>query len=92
MDSYTKFADDFFGPAGASSLFENVEIGDLDEVRVTFALAAEGLEYADNFRVFSINNKKEYYAQASKGCCGSFDSSIRCKSGNVYLIGCNFGH
>lgn len=90
MDSFQKYAESVFG--SNTELFKHVEQGDLDEVLVSFSLLVSDLQYSDNYRVFPWSMKKEYYAKSAGGCCGSWDTSLRCKSGNVYLMGCNFGH
>ncbi len=93
MDSYQKMAYDMFGkiekPYG---FFSRVLQEDLDEVLVQFAVAVSQLEYADNFRIFPLNMEKEFYEVEAKGCCGSFNSQMKCLSGNIYWIGCNYGH
>jgi hypothetical protein len=65
---------------------------DLDEVRVIFAINVAHLEYADNFRIFPLNMSEEYMAKRNLGCCGSWNIQFKCLSGNIYWIGCNYGH
>jgi hypothetical protein len=93
MDSYQKMACDMFGnidkPEG---VFRYVKQEDLDEVVVQFALLVSELDYADNYRIFPLHMEKEFYAVAEKGCCGNVNSQMKCLSGNIYWIGCNYGH
>lgn len=92
-DSYQKFADDMWGQASQNhKLFAQVKVEDLDEVRCMFAVQVAHLQYADNFRIYALEQSKRFYEQASKGCCGSWDSQYKCLSGNIYWVGCNFGH
>lgn len=93
MDSYQKMVVDMFGKHFAQSkMFQYVDSKDLDEVSVAFALATCKLDYADNFRIFPLHMIEEFYSVANKGCCGSFNSQIKCLSNNIYWIGCNYGH
>ena len=90
MDSYDKYIKDFF--KGYYDILVFVKDEDKDEVACEFAINVSHLEYADNFRVFPLNKTKEYYNIKNKGCCGFFDIQVKCKSGNIYWIGCNYGH
>lgn len=90
MDSYQKYARDVFG--GSNWHFRRVSEKDMDEVKVAFALMITGLDRCDNFRIYPLWQKKEYFEQQQQGCCGNIDSQIKCKSGNIYWIGCNYGH
>ena len=89
-DSYTKFANDML--SGCDHVFRHVRQEDLDEVKVAFALMVSDLEYANNYRAFPDTMWDEYELIKRKGCCGSWNTSVRCASGKNYLIGCNFGH
>lgn len=96
-DSYQKFAEDMFGPIekiaqNEKSAFHRVKKQDLDEVVVAFAVKVAHLEYADNFRVYPLYQEKEFKQQADRGCCGSWDTQYKCLSGNIYWMGCNYGH
>lgn len=93
-DSYQKLADDVFGTYSekVNAVFSRVKKQDLDEVRVAFAVNIIHLEYADNFRIYPLEQKEEFYEQESRGCCGSWNSQYKCLSGNIYWIGCNYGH
>lgn len=94
LDSYQKFANDVFrfNKEGVNSIFSQVKEEDLDEVRVIFAVNIIGYEHADNLRVYPVAQKEAFYRQADKGCCGSWNSQIKCISGNIYWVGCNYGH
>lgn len=91
MDSYEKFACDLFGSLDPSFARHVLDI-DKSEVVVQFATVVCGLEYSDNYRIYPMSMKREYYELRNRGCCGFFDSMVTCKSGNQYLIGCNYGH
>ncbi len=93
-DSYQKFADDMFGEVNNiyTSIFSRVQPQDLDEVRVAFAVKVSHLEYADNFRIYPLAEKEAFYKQADRGCCGSWNGQTKCLSGNIYWVGCNYGH
>lgn len=90
MDSYQRYTKDVL--QGYELHFHRVQSQDLDEVKVSFALMIVGLEYADNFRIYPLWMKNDYLDQKDRGCCGSVDSQVKCKSGNIYWIGCNYGH
>lgn len=90
MDSYQKYTRDML--AGYNWHFHRVKQQDLDEVQVSFAMMLSDLEYTDNFRIYPLYQKQEFYEQAEKGCCGSINRYVKCKSGRIYLIGCNYGH
>lgn len=98
MDSYEKFAKsvwgtDRYGRIGRSqTLFDKVHKDDLDEIAVAMALLVTDLEYSDRYRVYPFHMSKEYWKYANAGCCGSANLTYRCKSGRVYLYGCNYGH
>lgn len=93
-DSYQKFADDVFGVENnhINSVFKFVKQEDIDEVRVLFAINIAHMTCPDNFRIHPLQQKEAFYSQANKGCCGSWNSQIKCLSGNIYWIGCNYGH
>lgn len=49
----------------------------------------------DNHRVALKDDEDElrqYEEIKSEGCCGFYDDEVEAPTGNVYLIGCNFGH
>lgn len=92
MDSYDKYIKDFLDRYGCDHLFDCVHRRDRAEVICAFAIEITHSPRADNFRVYPLNRTREYYKQANKGCCGRFDSQVKCKSGRIYWIGCNYGH
>lgn len=97
LDSYQKFADSAFGTDTDWFTSRGVHPQDVDEVRVAFALCIYegGLDYADNFRVARVGDKQgtaAYHERKRQGCCGYFDSQVKCLSGRIYWIGCNYGH
>lgn len=96
-DSYQKFAEDMFGTIeeiskNDNSIFHRVNKQDLDEIVVAFSVNVAHLEYADNFRIYPAHQEKEYMKQKNKGCCGSWNTQYKCLSGNIYFLGCNYGH
>jgi hypothetical protein len=96
-DSYQKFAEDMFGSIeeilqNKESIFSRVKEQDLDEIVTAFSVNVAHLDYADNFRIYPLNQRKEFKEQADSGCCGSWNSQYKCLSGNIYWIGCNYGH
>lgn len=93
MDSYQKMARDMFGEINHPfGIFKHVKMEDLDEVVVQFAVMVSGLEYSDNYRIFPLHMEKDFFEVSERGCCGSVDSQVKCRSGNIYWVGCNFGH
>lgn len=90
MDSFDRYAEDFF--AGVKPVLDRVHPDDLNQVMVDFAIHVSRLDNADNFRIYPRRAGGDFYAQASRGCCGSWDSQIRCQSGRIYWVGCNYGH
>lgn len=96
-DSFQKLAEDMWGPIDSimqakDGLFHRVRKQDLEEIVVAFSVNVAQLEYADNFRIYPLHQKKEYIAQANRGCCGFWDTQYKCLSGNIYWMGCNYGH
>lgn len=91
MDSYTKYAEDFWSEY-PSAVLQHVTPEDIAEVKLNFALLASQYERADSFRILPLSRKKEFDELASKGCCGSFTTQIKCKSGRIYWAGFNWGH
>jgi len=95
MDSYDKYASDFIKCYEYFDIFSEVKEEDLLEVAFAFGSAlGTNTDCEDNFRVFpnTKSGKKKYNEVKKQGCCGFFDSMIRCSSGNVYLYGFNYGH
>lgn len=91
MDSYQKYSNDFW-KAYMEFYLKDVAAADLDEVKVALSVVVSHLDYADNFRIYRLKDRAAYYKQADKGCCGSWTSYYKCKSGNIYILGCNYGH
>ena len=53
------------------------------------------LEFYDNFRAYRHKDnmfKKEYDEAYDWGCCGFFDTDYTDTNGDVWTIGCNYGH
>lgn len=91
VDSFVKYADDFCAAVGTGFL-HRVHHADVEQVRVMFAVHVSHLDCADNFRVYPLREGKAFFAQAARGCCGEWNSQIRCDSGRIYWVGCNYGH
>ena len=91
MDSYQKAFRTTFGSIEIKIL-ENVRYKDKEEVGIALMLAQAGCDYVDNYRVFPLHRKEEHFTVRDKGCCGSYDSQVKCKSGSIYWIGFNYGH
>lgn len=91
MDSFEKYAEDVFAGYG-DHLFSCVRESDLSEVKVDVAIYISFLDRVDNLRVYPLNQKSDFYAQAERGCCGSWNSQVKCRSGRFYWVGCNYGH
>ena len=94
MDSYQKYVESYSDHCYGlvANVFDKVKAIDLDEVKAHFIVNVSKLEFADNFRVYPLSQEKEYTEQQNKGCCGFWDVQFKCKSGNIYLLGCNYGH
>tara|TARA_Y100001963_G_scaffold125455_1_gene177066 strand:+ start:2584 stop:2811 length:228 start_codon:yes stop_codon:yes gene_type:complete len=55
----------------------------------------EDLDYADNYRCYRKRDglgKERYDEAKSSGCCGSADWEYTSKDGEVWIVGCNYGH
>jgi len=91
VDSFEAYADDFFRGLDARFL-DCVRQEDLKQLKVDFAVYVSHLSCADNFRVARLHDERSFYAQAARGCCGEWNSQVVCRSGNVYWVGCNYGH
>lgn len=62
--------------------------------RLTEEILMADFECVDNCRIARKSDPKEmadYEEARSGGCCGFFDREILV-NGEVYLIGCNYGH
>lgn len=91
MDSYQKALQTMYGSVDAYVL-RNVRYKDKEEVGIALMMSEAGCEHVDNYRVFPLHRKEEHFAVRNRGCCGSFDSQVKCRSGNIYWIGFNYGH
>lgn len=91
MDSFDKYARDFYAGGGGGA-FGRVHPEDLEQVKVAFAIQVSHLAGADNFRIYPLRDRDAFYAQAARGCCGEWNSQIKCRSGRIYWVGCNYGH
>lgn len=91
LDSYQKYSLDFWG-SYKNGHFQYVKKEDIEEVAIAFAVEVSHLDYADNFRIFPLHMEQQFNQIKDKGCCGSFNSQVKCLSGNIYWIGCNYGH
>ena len=91
LDSFEKYASDFFALYGSGTL-RNVHPDDAAQVKVAFSIQVSHLDNPDNFRIYPIREREAFYAQAARGCCGEWNSQVRCSSGRTYWVGCNYGH
>lgn len=87
-DSYDKYIEDLLGTGD----FANVHPKDQDEIKQVFALSTDTLDYVTDVRVFPLKDKEKFNAIRDRGCCGSWNSQYKCRSGRIYLLGCNYGH
>lgn len=97
QDSFEKYAHSFwearlYSELDNSRLLQHVNPKDRMEIAIAFSIEVSHLEYADNFRIFPMSMTKEYWAAEQRGCCGSWNSQVKTKSGRLYWLGCNYGH
>jgi len=99
MDAYEKMAYTYFGleqegqaEALSAGILNLVSPEDRAELLIEFAKEAIHCEYVDNYRFYPHDMREEFYAQAEKGCCGSVNITVKCKSNNMYRVGFNYGH
>lgn len=66
---------------------------DRDELleELDYEVGRNGLEYADTYRATPIDQGYAEHAQ-KVGCCGVYETHHKCRSGNMYYLGCNYGH
>jgi hypothetical protein len=60
-----------------------------------YEINKHNLEYADNYRAYNWTtgvHKKPYTKALESGCCGQFDTWTKDREGNIWRIGCNYGH
>ena len=57
-----------------------------------YEIDRQGLEFADSFRAYRRRGSylKEQF-EAARGCCGSWEGQT-VVNGEVWIIGCNYGH
>ena len=55
----------------------------------------EDLDYPDNYRCYRKRDglgKEKYDKARESGCCGFADWEYTDKDGEVWIVGCNYGH
>jgi hypothetical protein len=55
----------------------------------------DGLEYADNQRyglTSDLTSMALFEEARSRGCCGSFETTVTDLQGREWMVGCNYGH
>ena len=60
-----------------------------------YEIARAELDYVDNHRAYRINDewlKESFKAAKRAGCCGSFETKVKLKNGESWVVGCNYGH
>jgi hypothetical protein len=65
------------------------------EVYECLAKMLARLEYVDNIRwarKWDGGAAEAYEKARDGGCCGSYDTEVETESGDVWLLGCNYGH
>lgn len=96
MDSFEKMAVSMFGGSKLFGYLNKAYPDDALEIMVELARATvqDNKEFVDNYRVNpdTPEGEKNHRKMQRKGCCGYFDTAIKCTSGNKYLIGFNYGH
>ena len=53
------------------------------------------LENADNLRAYRLKDnayRSVYNKREQQGCCGFFETWTKTRSGETWIIGCNYGH
>ena len=74
------------------SFMAHVKPEDYMDVLVDITIPMSFEECVDNARVYPIERMTEYDKVKMQGCCGFFDRTSTGRSGQVYLIGFNYGH
>lgn len=99
MDSYEKMVVNYWGldtpdlvKTVSEGLLSRVFVEDKAEVLTKFTIGLLSLDNPYNFRIFPHDQREEFYEVADKGCCGSWNETMKCSSGNMYRLGCNYGH
>ncbi len=88
MDSYQQFAMDFWKNKNLN-VFKTVAEDDVDDVMINFAVAVSGFNNTRNFRVFPVEQKEEFDEARAIAKGRVWDSQIKCKSGQIYWVGCH---
>ena len=60
-----------------------------------YEINRHNLENVDNYRAFNWTrgtHKNSYRRAAERGCCGEFERWTKDTKGNIWKIGCNYGH
>ena len=99
MDSFEKIAYTYFQLESLEhakklreGLLKFIKTDDISELLVEFVKEAVECEFVDNLRFYPHDMREEFYKVADSGCCGSANFSVKCKSGNLYRVGFNYGH
>jgi hypothetical protein len=72
---------------------DNVPVEIIDQLEDL--IDQDNLDCADNCRYAlesDLNQVNAYYVQRDRGCCGCADYQVLDKHGNIWLVGCNYGH
>ena len=91
LDRFEQATADYWGSVNVNFM-THVKPDDYMDVLVELTLAMLDEEYIDNIRVYPIERMREYDRVKMQGCCGFFDRTTKARSGQVYLIGFNYGH
>jgi hypothetical protein len=62
---------------------------------IGYEVGHNDLDYDDNYRAYRHKDDKfreDYEMSLDAGCCGFFDVHYTDLSGDVWTIGCNYGH
>lgn len=62
---------------------------------ISYEVGRNDLEYADNYRAYRHKDGKfqeDYDDAVQHGCCGYWDIDYTDTHGDVWTIGCNYGH
>lgn len=99
LDSYDKMVLSYYGISSFEAMKDINMVNHIpteDRIEVASHLAISLIQIndhcVDNFRIFPKSKAEEYNEVAMSGCCGSSDGEVTCKSGEIYLVGFNYGH
>jgi hypothetical protein len=62
---------------------------------ISYEVGRNDLDCSDNYRAYRHKDgylEREYYDAMDEGCCGYFDVNYTDDNGDVWTIGCNYGH